>query len=70
MLMLVDIDSWQHPSVTDSLSLEWGLTMCGYFNKLPCVTVMGQFGDHTETVLSARENSGKGLILSFVKQLF
>lgn len=52
--------------------------MCGYFNKLPCVIVMGQFGDPlTDCVLSALESSGKGLnrkvgpvVLSFVKQLF
>lgn len=55
--MIVYIDSWHHPSVTDSLSLEWGPTMCGYFNKLPCVIVMGQFGDHTDRLcaVSPRE---------------
>lgn len=55
--MFVDTHSWHHPSANDSLSLEWGLSMCGYFNKLPCVILMGQFGDHTDKLLSALESS-------------
>lgn len=42
--------SWHlaYPPANNLISLERGPTICCYFNKLPCVILMGQFGDHTD----------------------